>query len=133
MPLSNYEINLLLTWSAKSVLSNDEEATTHAIADTKLQVPDTTLSTQDNAKLFEQLISGFKKTINQNRYQTKLSPERPNKYLDFLIYPSFRRVNRLFLLLFQNEDNRTVHTKYCLPIIEIKHYNVIINGHNIFD
>ena len=36
MPLSNYEINLLLTWSAKSVLSNDEEATTHAIADTKL-------------------------------------------------------------------------------------------------
>ena len=117
MPLSNCEINLLLTWSAKSVLSNDEEATTHAIADTKIQVTDATVSTQDNAKLFEQLISGFKRTINQNRYQTKLPTERPDKYLDFLIYPSFRRVNRLFLLLFENEDNRTVHTKYYLPII----------------
>ena len=47
------EINLILTWSEKYVLSNDTIGTTFAIADTKLYVPVVTLSTQDNAKLLE--------------------------------------------------------------------------------
>ena len=42
-----------------------------------------TLSTQDNAKLLEQLKSGFKTTINWNQYQPKVSPERQNQYLVF--------------------------------------------------
>ena len=46
------------------MLSNDTKATTFAITDTKLYVPVLTLSTQDNAKLFEQLNSSFKRTIN---------------------------------------------------------------------
>ena len=53
MPLINCEINLVLTWSDKCVLSNDTKATTFAVADAKLYVPVLTLSTQDNAKLFE--------------------------------------------------------------------------------
>ena len=53
MPLINCEINLILTWSDKCVLSNDTKATTFAVADAKLYVPVLTLSTQDNAKLFE--------------------------------------------------------------------------------
>ena len=40
---------------------------TFTITDTKLYVPVVTLSTQDNAKLLEQLKSGFKKTINWNK------------------------------------------------------------------
>ena len=36
------------------------------------------------------------KKINRNIYQPKLSPERQNQYLDFLIDPSFQGVNRLF-------------------------------------
>ena len=43
------------------MLSNDRRAT---ITDTKRYVPVVTLSTQDNAKLFQQLNSGFKRTIN---------------------------------------------------------------------
>ena len=39
MPLINCEINLILTWSDKCVLSNDTKATTFAISDTKLYVP----------------------------------------------------------------------------------------------
>ena len=39
MPLTNWEINLILTWSEKFVLSNDTKATTVAITDTKLYVP----------------------------------------------------------------------------------------------
>ena len=52
----------------------DQEAT-FSITDTKLYVPVVTLSTQDNAKLLEQLKSGFKEqligiNINQ-KYQQK--------------------------------------------------------------
>ena len=56
-----------------------------AITDTKLPVPVVTLSTQDNAKLLQQLKSGFKKTINWNKYQSKVSIRAPNPYLDYLI------------------------------------------------
>ena len=80
------------------------QATLFPITDTKLYVPVLTLSTQDNAKLLEQLKSGFKRTINWNNYQTKISTKRQNQYLDFLIDPSFQGVNRLFVLSFENES-----------------------------
>ena len=51
MPLINCEINLILTWSRKCMLSNDTKSTTFAITDTKLYVPAVVFSTQDNAKL----------------------------------------------------------------------------------
>ena len=47
----------------------------------------------------------------------------PNLYLDFAIDPNFQGVNRLFVLLFENKDDRTVHTKYYLPTVEIDGYN----------
>ena len=67
------------------------------MTDTKLYVPVVTLLTHNNAKLRQQLKSGFKRTINWNKYQTKVSPERQNQYLDFLIDPSLQGVNRLFV------------------------------------
>ena len=115
------------------MLSNGTKATTFVITDTKLYVPVVTLSTQDNAKLHEQLKSCFKRTINWNKYQLKISPERQNQYLDFLIDPRFQGVNRLFVLSFENENDRTVHTKYYLSNVEIKDYNVMIDGKNFFD
>ena len=42
------------------------------ITETKLYVPVVTLSTQDNAKLLQQLESGFKGTISWNKYQLNL-------------------------------------------------------------
>ena len=36
------------------------------------------LSTQDNAKLLEQLKPGFKRTIDWNKFQSKVSTERQN-------------------------------------------------------
>ena len=50
-----------------------------------------------------------------------------------MIDPSFQAVNRLFVLSFENENDRTVHTKYYLPTVEIKDYNVTINGKIFFD
>ena len=50
-----------------------------------------------------------------------------------MVEPSFQGVNRLFVLAFENDVKRTSHSGYCLPNIEIKDYNIIINGENFFD
>ena len=55
MLLINCEINLILAWSDKYVLSNNTKATAFTITDTKFYVPAVTLSTQDNAKLLQEL------------------------------------------------------------------------------
>ena len=70
MPLIDCENNLILACSQKCVLSNDTKATTFAITDKKLYVLAVPLSTEDNAKLLEQLKSGLKKTTNWNKYQS---------------------------------------------------------------
>ena len=59
--------------------------------------------------------------------------EQQDRYLDFLINPSFQGLNRLFVLSFQNSDDRTSYMRYYLPLVEIKDYNVAIYGQNIFD
>ena len=133
MPLINCEISIILTWSDTCVTSSATRETKFAIADTKIYVLIVTLSTQDNAKVLEQLSSGFKRTTNWNKYQSKVSTERQNQYFNFLIYPSFRGVNRIFVLLFGNEDDRKVNTEYYLPKVEMKDYNFMIGGWNVFD
>ena len=69
-----------------------------------------------------------KGTINWNKYQQKVSTERRNQYLDFLIDPSFQGVNRHFVLLFENEDLKKGHTGYYLLKLEMKDYNVMNDG-----
>ena len=67
MPVINCEVNLILTWSSTCVLiaiGNANQAATFAITDTKLYVSVVTLSTQENAKLLQQLKSGFKRVTN---------------------------------------------------------------------
>ena len=68
------------------------QATTFSITDTKPYVSAVNLLTQDNAKLPEQVKSGFKRAINWNNYPTIKSVERPDQYLDQLIDPSFQGV-----------------------------------------
>ena len=133
MLLINCEINLILTWYDNCVISSANGETKLKITDTELYVPCVTLSIQDNAKLLEQLKSGFKRTIDWNKYQTKVLIERQNQYLGFLIDPRFHRVNRLSVLLFENQGDRIVHTGYSLAKVEVKDYNVMIDGKNFFD
>ena len=63
--------------------------------------------------------------------------QAPNPYSDYLIDPSFQGVKRLFVLLFENSTDRKVPTKYYLPTVEIKDYNIMIDkyydGQNVFD
>ena len=133
MPLINCEINLILTWSDNCVIFSATRKTKFKITDTKFYIPVVTLSIQDNTKLLNQLKPSFKRSINWNKYQTKVLTEGQNQYLDFLIEPSFQGVNRRFVLSFENEDDRKVHTRYYLPKVELKDYNVMIDGKNFFD
>ena len=89
MPLINCEVNLLLTWSTDCVITNSTGAEKFAITETKLYVPVVTLSTQDNAKLLQQLKSGFIRTINWNEYELSVKPFAQNRHLNYLINPRF--------------------------------------------
>ena len=136
MPLINCEVNLILTWSSTCVLISTgvpNQAATFAITDTKLYVPVVTLSTQENTKFFQQLKSGFKRVINWNKYLSKAELLAQNPNLNHLTEPSFQGVNRLFVLAFENDDDRASDEQYYLPTIEIKDYNIMINGENFLD
>ena len=132
MPLINCEVNLILTWPRDCVITNSSGAGKFAITETRLYVPVVTLSTQNNAKLLQQLKSGFKRAINWNKYQSSIKAYAQNRYLNHLVDPSFQGVNRLFVLSFENEDGRTSHSTYYLPKVEIKDYNVMIDGKIFF-
>ena len=132
MPLINCEVNLILTWSSTCVITNSTGAGRFAITDTKLYVPVVTLSSQDNAKLLQQLKSGFKITINSNKYQSDPKTYAQNPYVNHLSWPSFQGVNRLVVFSFENENGRTSHSEYYFPKVEIKDYNVMIDGKTFF-
>ena len=68
MLLINCKVNLILTWSKDCVITNSIGAGKFTIDDTKPYVPVVNLSAQDNAKLLQQKKSGFKRTINWNKY-----------------------------------------------------------------
>ena len=59
--------------------------------------------------------------------QTKTS------HLNHLIDPTFSKFNRLFVLSFENEEDRTSFSKYYVPKVEIKDFNVLIDGKSFFD
>ena len=81
----------------------------------------------------QQLQSGFKITINLNKYQSKVTVQERNQYLDYSIDPSFQGVNRFSVLSFENTNGRAIFKRYYLPQVEIKDYNVMIDGRNLFD
>ena len=136
MPLINCEVNLILTWSSNCVFiatTVPNQAATFEITDTKLYVPVVTLSTQENTKFLQQLKSGFKRVINWNKYLSKPELLAQNPNLNHLVEPSFQGINRLFVLAFENDDYRISDDEYYLPTVEIKDYNIVINGENFFD
>ena len=75
----------------------------------------------------------MKRKINWSKYESNIKTFAQNRYLNHLINPIFQGVNRLFVLSFENENDRTSHSTYYLPKVEIKDYNVMIDGRNFFD
>ena len=107
-----------LVWKLCCNIAN--QVPTFAITERNLYVLVVTLSTQDNAKLLPQLKSGFKRTISGNKYlsQEKLLARNPN--LNHLGEPSFQGVNRLFVLAFEDDVQRTSNKIYYPTNVEIK-------------
>ena len=131
MSLINCEVSLTLNWSKNCVLTN---IITHAavpaqgnvpeipaiaaptnaifaITDCKLYVAVVTLSAENDYKLLEKLKTGFKRTVKWNKYKAEMSNQNRN-YLNYLIDPTFTNVNRLFVLSYENENDRTSFSKY---------------------
>ena len=136
MPLINCEINLILTWSTNCVIVSTNFANQNAtfeITDTKVCLPVVTLSAQDNSKLLQQLKSGFKRVINWNKYLSKPELLRRNPNRNHLFELSFQGVNRLFVLAFENNTQKTSAKGYYLQNVERKDFNIMINGENLFD
>ena len=91
------------------------------------------LSTQVNAKLLEKLKSDFKREIKKKKYQSEVATQVQKQYLVYFTKPSFQRVNKLFVLSYGNNSYQTSYKRYCLLTVEIKRYDVMIYGRNVFD
>ena len=136
MPLINCEVKLILAWSANCVIIYNDAAnqgSTFTITETNLYVLVVTLSTQDNAKLLPQLKWGFQRMMSLNKYLSKPELIPQNANLNHLVDPSLQWVNRLFVLAFENDEQRISSKTYYLPNLEIKDYNVMIDGKKFFD
>ena len=116
----------------KDATSNNQNPN-FQIHDTKLYVSVITSSTKENIKLLQQLESGFKRTINWNKYLAKTTNQARKSYLDYIIDPSFQGANRLFVLFFKDDDGRESRKQYYLSTVEIKNHNIMIDGRNFFD
>ena len=53
--------------------------------------------------------------------------------LNYLIDPTFNKVNRLFVLSFENEKDRIYFSKYYTQKVGIKDFSVLINGKSVSD
>ena len=146
MPLINCKIKLNLTWKKECVLSTDDDAAAanavnnpvFIINDTKLYVPVVTLPKEDSKDFIDQQNKGFQRSIYWNECKTKEQNEDADnnvfKYIN--LDPSFQGVNRLFVMAYSrlaNQPTRDGRTKYYLPRIDLKKYNVIIDGRNFYD
>ena len=146
IPLVSCEVSLELKWDKNCVITSLEQrgigggnrgnapaGATLAINDFKLYVPAVTLSKDDEIKLLTNLKSGFKREILWNKYRSQMTTEAVNNNLNILIDPTFTNANRLFVLAYQNADDRQPFSQFYLPNIMVKDYNVIIDKLAFFD
>ena len=152
IPLINCEVSLDLTWSQNYVLTSKATRNSFAagdnpavaqinnptnaifeITDCKLYVPVITLSAENENKLLEQLKTGFKITVPWKKYRSEISNQTANNNLNYLIDPTFTKVNRLIVLAFENEEDRTSFSDCYVPKVEIKDYNVLIDQKPFFE
>ena len=106
---------------------------TFQIKYTEMSVPIVDLSKENDKKLLEQWKSWFKKW---NKYRSQMTIQSNNNNLDYLTDPTFTKVNRLFLLSFQRNaegDRRGSFYHYYVTNVEIKDFNVLIDGKSFFD
>ena len=149
IPLISCEAFLELKWNKNCVITSLEQrqvdagppvvngtttSATLAINSCKLYVPVVTLSKDDEIKLLTNLKSGFKREIIWNKYRSQMTTEAINNNSNILIEPTFTNVNRLFVLAKgQDNNDRQSFSRFYLPNVMVKDYNVIIDKLDFFD
>ena len=149
IPLISCEVFLELKWNKICVITSLEQrqvdagppavngtttGATLAINNCKLYVPVVTLYKYDEIKLLTNLKSGFKREIIWNKYRSQMTTEAINNNLNILIDPTFTKVNRLFVLVYrQNNNDRQSFSRFYIPNVMVKDYNVIIDKLASFD
>ena len=103
------------------------------ITDCKLYVPVVTLQEKYDNELLKDLKTGFSFHHIWNRYRTQIINQPSTNNLNFLIDPTFNNINRLFVSAFLNKEDRSSFSKYCMPNIEIKDYNVLVDLQPFYD
>ena len=113
----NCKIELSLKWIENCILTVNPDANnninkaTFTITDAKLYVPIVTLKTEDNAKLSQLLIKGFKRPIYCNEYKVipdkivEIAAANEGKYIWELLDSSWQGVKTLFVLAYNNKEN----------------------------
>ena len=84
----------------------------------------------------ENIKQGFKRTVSWNKYRSEITTQPKNNYSAYLIDPTFRNINRLFVLSFKNGNNdptRNSFDRYYMPLVEIKDFNALIDSKPFFD
>ena len=146
MPLISCEVSLELKWDKNCLITSQQigvnldggntaapTGATLAINDCKLYVPVVTLSKDDEIKLLTNLKSGFTREIIWNKYRSQMTSEAINNNLNILIDTTFTNVNRLFVLAYQNADDRQSFSEFYLPRVMVKDFNIIIDKIAVFD
>ena len=99
-----------------------------SITDCKLYVPVVTLQRKYQNQLYNDLKTGISIDFKWSKYRSQMINQTATNNLNFLIDSTFNNVNRLFVLVFPNEEGRRSFSKYYTPTVEIKYYNVVIDG-----
>ena len=100
------------------------------IKDTKLYLLVVTLLARDNQKLSKLLSQRFQRSVYWNECKIKSDNKNMTNEYRYCLKPNFVEVNRLFVLVYTNEDDdskRFTAKIYYLPKSIIKKYKVIIN------
>ena len=95
-----------------------------------------TFSINNNIKFSENIKQGFKITISWNKHRSEITTQPKSNNLDYLIDPTFRNINRLFVLLFKygNDDStRNYFGENYMPLVAIKDFNALIDNKLFFD
>ena len=102
---------------------NNITGTTFQINNVKLYVSVVTLSINDNIKFLGNIKQGFKRKISWNKYRSEIKTQPKNNNLDYLIDPTFRNINRLFVFSFENGNSdpiRDYFNKHYMSSVESK-------------
>ena len=104
-----------------------------SVTDCKMYVPVVTVQTEYQSQLYKELKTGISIDFTWSKYRSQMINQTASNNLNFLIDPTFNTVNRLFVLAFPNEEDRSSFSKYYTPTVEIKDYNFIIDGEAFYE